>query len=915
MKDWKSRMKAKARKYLFSILLIVSIGFVTSQGILAVSAQTSDDGWTTPVNLSHSGATTDPVMVIDSEDVLHIIWTDEFAGFVYTSGDGTNWSEPVPVLLPFDTFKPLLVADNSGNIHAFWVDEYFALSHSQVIASGFATASSWTTPKIISDSAVDWDAVVDAGGNIHLSYIRTLEAEGFPAGVYHAKLESSTNNWSTPVILYESLYLRSLTAEDAHIQIATSGSGDGGHVYVVWDNRPRARVFLVESDDSGNTWGTPQEIDKPEEGQGSIIPTNLLVNAKDDKALLLWQVGNLETGCDNYYQWSLDGGNNWQLRQPLFDEQVVGSLISCLNDVKILDGDEFPFLLLNSAQIYLQVWNGSRWSDPQVQNPLESFVDPETQKTIELSCIQAEMRAGNQLYVAGCEPESGDIWFLQRQITDVSKWFPQDPVWSSLVTLTSSASEINNPVLIADANNYIHAFWSQSNSDEFSSLNEEIYYARWDGVDQWTTPGMILASPEDSMLQPDVALDPEGNLLLVWNGGRSGKLYFSKATANQAMIPSEWSEPISLPTPQLAASSADILVGQDGFIFVTYAIPLNQGLGIYLTHSEDGGAGWSEPIRVFDGVAAGWAMAGRPRLSQTEINHLHLLWTQYSLPSGSGPLALYYSKSMDGGASWSEAELITDKAPTWSEIVGAADRTLHRFWQERGIGGTTVWHEFSADDGQTWNRFSPISVFGETVSLPSLARDQSRRLQLLQLVNRGGGSFVLQHLAWDGSSWGSEINLDLEMDITTKIETLVATLVGNGDLGVFFPGKTVNITDGLQEDILYFVKRSINLSAEASATVPSTFLPITQVNQTETPPTQITPTQMPSTPLPTETELAVIPSPSATPTPGPTATLDLGELEPGNTGGILGSSWVGLLIVAVLVVIIVAFVFWRRILA
>jgi hypothetical protein len=153
------------------------------------------------------------------------------------------------------------------------------------------------------------------------------------------------------------------------------------------------------------------------------------------------------------------------------------------------------------------------------------------------------------------------------------------------------------------------------------------------------------------------------------------------------------------------------------------------------------------------------------------------------------------------------------------------------------------------------------------------------------------------------------------MDITTKIETLVATLVGNGDLGVFFPGKTVNITDGLQEDILYFVKRSINLSAEASATVPSTFLPITQVNQTETPPTQITPTQMPSTPLPTETELAVIPSPSATPTPGPTATLDLGELEPGNTGGILGSSWVGLLIVAVLVVIIVAFVFWRRILA
>ena len=67
-------------------------------GARADSAQ-----WGPQVNLSRSGATSEPQIVVDSSGRYHVLWLDAFDGLRYTSGDGENWSQPTSPELPFAT--------------------------------------------------------------------------------------------------------------------------------------------------------------------------------------------------------------------------------------------------------------------------------------------------------------------------------------------------------------------------------------------------------------------------------------------------------------------------------------------------------------------------------------------------------------------------------------------------------------------------------------------------------------------------------------------------------------------------------------------------------------------------------------------------------------------------------------------
>ena len=85
------------------LVLILALLWVDSAGL----AQT-DDVWSPPINLSQSGSANDPIMIVDSEGIYHILWFDEFAEFVYVSGDGADWSSPEIVTLPFEESIPIL---------------------------------------------------------------------------------------------------------------------------------------------------------------------------------------------------------------------------------------------------------------------------------------------------------------------------------------------------------------------------------------------------------------------------------------------------------------------------------------------------------------------------------------------------------------------------------------------------------------------------------------------------------------------------------------------------------------------------------------------------------------------------------------------------------------------------------------
>ena len=794
--------------FIFRLIIpvLILIGGLTP----GVHAQTSTGRWETPVNLSQSGATSNPQFVVDSEGIFHVLWVDAYSDFGYISGDGIEWNDPVPAKGPYGEFPPEIFPDADGFIHAFWSDADGLFYTSKARAAEFSQMSGWLGKSQLGSFVTDVDATVDSEGRMHLVYIRAADTEGQPAGVYYQSMDRMSTSWSLPMLLYQSDYMRSATPDTSSLEIVSSTTEDGVHLYVVWDNRARERVYLSRSIDGGGLWSPPEEIDKPQEGALESGALNIRVGATGNEVLLLWQSGKTETSCQQYYQFSNDGGNTWEPSQRMFEGFQI-----CPDDVQIFQGESGPILLLTGIQTYLQAWDGSRWSDPQLQDTLTTFVDPETQNLVQFGCQQGELIDKVNLFVVGCDSGTGgDTWMLARPLVDIAEWFPQEAVWNPLVSLSSSEGRLRSPKLVADERGRLHAFWSQSDSANPNGPGKGIQYARWEGG-QWSQPEMVLLSPDGRTDQPDAAISADNRLFAVWSGGDGGQIYFSQANADQAVLAESWDSPQRLPSLQATGSAPRILIDRAGVMSVVYAIPLNENRGIYLVQSGDGGQTWSEPNKIFDAVAAGWAMVDWPHLAITDNGNMHVLWTRYSLPNGEGPLALYYARSEDNGATWSTPQTVVEKAVGWSQLAGIGQNTVHRVWQEGSGGNTTLWHEQSLDGGISWQRTAPVSVFGETAGLPSLIWDSSGQLQLLQVVKSGLNQYVLQHWRFDGARWSAERSLNLDFSMPTTVSSNVSGITESGDLGVLFSVVSGDLVVSDTQGQILFANRMLGDSMES----------------------------------------------------------------------------------------------------
>ena len=563
---------------IFFLGTCVAILISTSLGNFNSQAQ-EIQSWSDPINLSNTGFADIPNMIIDSDGIYHVIWQDEFAGIVYVNGDGVNWSVPRAVALPSAEIVPLLFADLNGNVHAFWRDENLMLFHSKVSAGDFITFSSWTTPFLIDSSSLSFDVALDVNGDIHLIYVRPEEELGFPAGIYHRRLRTDSNDWFAPSVIYTSYYLRSSELEDSNVDISTGIINDQVSVYAAWDNRLRGRVFLAKSLDAGKTWDQPEEVDKPNEETGTNSSSKIRVSTVDQHVLIVWQRRDAGDNCSQFFQWSNDYGNTWNIPQKMLEDAN-----GCGIDDHLIPSEDGQILLwtILQNQVNLLAWDQNRWSEAQIQHELSVFEDPDTLNLVELGCHDPQI-VDEKIAVVGCDSgEGADIWFTRRGLSDISFWYASPSEWIEPEELISSQNRIDSPVLVAGEDELVHVLWSQATSVARDGDAKSIIYMGWDG-ERWSQPLTIFESPNGNFSQPSSTLDKDGRLLVVWSDSQSGDILFSWANAARAGRSAEWVDPISLPITQTTAVSPTILIDDSGTIFVTYAIPINEGRGIYIT--------------------------------------------------------------------------------------------------------------------------------------------------------------------------------------------------------------------------------------------------------------------------------------------------------------------------------------------
>jgi hypothetical protein len=99
------------------------------------SDEAKNETWEPPVNLSHSGAASAPLIAAEANGNLHVLWWDTFEGTQYAFyTPDTGWSQPAGVFNivgqhadssaenPTAPSSWRLFVDSARELHAFWID-------------------------------------------------------------------------------------------------------------------------------------------------------------------------------------------------------------------------------------------------------------------------------------------------------------------------------------------------------------------------------------------------------------------------------------------------------------------------------------------------------------------------------------------------------------------------------------------------------------------------------------------------------------------------------------------------------------------------------------------------------------------------------------------------------------------------
>jgi hypothetical protein len=382
---------------------------------------------------------------------------------------------------------------------------------------------------------------------------------------------------------------------------------------------------------------------------------------------------------------------------------------------------------------------------------LNVFTNPLSLDSVIFDCRQPIDRA-DTIYVVGCEQtRTGDIWLRFRKLGQLEDWFPPPSTWVGPKVVSEVNQEISSIASIADDRGTYHAMWIQSSSGDANATITTVQYAKWDSGN-WTRPTNIIVGIEGDPHYLTSTTDEQGGLLLAWVKGVNGDIYFSRANGEKAYLASEWSPALRVPSLSELNSTPDLLTDSSGRIALVYSVPFNENRGIYLVQSNDIGRTWSQPARILDAVTLNWDSVIQPKIELSNGGRLHLLATRNSLREGELQASLYYLQSVDGGATWTTPEVISEHNVQWSEIVHAGNDLLYRLWQEKSVDGFDAFSEISTDGGITWSNPLKISTVVDDPGTLSLARDASGQLYVLQ-SRLEAGNLVTQEINWDGSRW------------------------------------------------------------------------------------------------------------------------------------------------------------------
>jgi hypothetical protein len=863
-------MKLTSLSQLAALILALTVLVLPFQTLSAFAQESNDTSWTQPVNLSNSGLTSLPGIVSDRNGVVHAVWKDDTLGSMYSQLAEGVWSQPVAAKFPFDDYVPRFVS--TGNyIQAFWISSNGdTLFQSRAPIDKFGVAGGWERAKTLAKGVKDFQVAYQPDNTLHLAYLSSLENERTPAGAYYLRSTDAGGRWEAPKILYTSRYFRDLDTSLANVDIAATLLNDQPAVFLVWNNPALKQVFLARSLDGGSTWEDPLEVDGPGVTNMTVTPFNPMITVRGANVLLLWQ-SNLQSGfaCTQYYQWSKDGGNSWSERARMLTE-----FVGCAQENTFIAVDQ-EFTVLQTTirdEVYMLAWNGEVWSKAYPQKTLSSFNDPLTNAAVTFRCRQSTVQSGTRLFVIGCnETGNKDIWVTSRALGSLDTWFPSNALWDETALVVESPYELSSAQAVVDDNGVLHVLWRQVDEVIDGRVHRSLHYLRLKDA-TLSQPAQVIASPDKMVEDFSLAYDRiRGRLVVVWTTATTGQLYFSWADVARATSTFEWSEALALPTVRPLAKSPHVHITPNGTIHVAYAIPVNEGRGIYLISSKDGGATWGESIQVYGVADPDWQAIDYPRLAGSGDDVLHLIWRRERVVADIGAVGLYYARSSDGGATWSSPQAVSNDALRGAWMIDAQGEGVRRFWLSASGANDSFYQDASLDQGVSWGIQDNLTGFGEIPGIASPFVDLNGRVNFVQAVGISTGALVINQQRYENGRWSLQGTLDLGEAKEDQVTSLSAQTLPDGRLILAYTFEVLEPAEGEQPYRLYLASQSQQVVKSTATALARTAIASPPI---ATPEPTIQESRPISTPGPTLQESEPISTPAPTdsspsPTPRP----------------------------------------------
>jgi hypothetical protein len=270
----------------------------------------------------------------------------------------------------------------------------------------------------------------------------------------------------------------------------------------------------------------------------------------------------------------------------------------------------------------------------------------------------------------------------------------------------------------------------------------------------------------EAQADADIAADGSGNLYAVWqdmDNGVDWDIFYANSTDGGQ----SWRSPtVRINTSSEDQTEPSIAVDPStSAIYVAWQDKRGGDWNISFANSTDSGTTWSNPpVQINDDV--GTERQGTPDITVDSFGAIHAVWEDKRW----GDWDIFYSKSTDGGFTWSPNKKVSDTTANQRSPSIAVDSSGNPYavWHDDRNGATDIYCANSTDGGNNWGSDTKVSdaLAGSVQKIPSIAVDNSGTLYAVWGDWRGGvGADIYFSKSTDsGDSWTTNTPVNDETD-------------------------------------------------------------------------------------------------------------------------------------------------------